>query len=81
MLLINLKAMIERKSAIEGRRITYKVMESATGIKRLTLARLATNPSYNIKRKDLEKLLIYFDCEPNELLTLIKDKRPKKDKK
>jgi len=79
MLLINLKAMIERKSAIEGRRITYKVMESATGIKRLTLARLATNPSYNIKRKDLEKLLIYFDCEPNELLTLIKDTKPRKN--
>jgi len=70
--------MIERKSAIDGRRITYKVMESATGIKRLTLARLATNPNYNIKRKDLERLLIYFDCEPNELLTLIKDTKPHK---
>ncbi len=73
MLILNLKALIERKSAIERRRITYKVIEKETGIKVLTLSRIATNHNYNISRKDLEKLLIYFNCQPNDLLTLIEE--------
>ena len=75
MLIVNLKALIERKSAIERRRITYKVIEKETGIRALTLSRIATNHNYNISRKDLEKLLIYFNCQPNDLLTLIEEKK------
>ena len=73
MLIVNLKGLMERKSAIENRRITYKVIEKETGIKALTLSRIATNHSYNFSRKDIEKLLIYFNCQPNDLLTLIKE--------
>ncbi len=78
MLLINLRALIERKSAIEGKRITYDIIEKATGIKRLTLIRIATNHNYNIKRKDTEKLLKYFNCQPNDLMTLIPENSQKK---
>ena len=73
MLIVNLKALTERKSAIEKRRITYKVIEKETGIKALTLSRMSTNHNYNFSRNDLEKLLIYFNCQPNDLLTLIKE--------
>lgn len=73
MLIVNLKALIERKSAIEKRRITYKVIEKEIGVKALTLSRIATNHNYNFSRKDIEKLLIYFNCQPNDLLTLIKE--------
>ena len=73
MLIVNLKALIERKSAIEKRRITYKVIEQEAGIKALTLARISSNQNYNLSRRDLEKLLIYFNCQPNDLLTLIKE--------
>jgi DNA-binding Xre family transcriptional regulator len=73
MLIVNLKALIERKSAVEKRKITYKVIEKETGIKALTLSRIATNHSYNFSRKDIEKLLIYFNCQPNDLLTLIRE--------
>jgi len=72
-LIVNLKALIERKSAIERRKITYKVIEQETGIKALTLSRIATNHDYNFSRKDIEKLLLYFNCQPNDLLTLIKE--------
>lgn len=75
MLLVNLKALIEKKSAIEKSRITYKVIEQETGIKALTLSRIATNRDYNFSRNDLEKLLVYFNCQPNELLTLIKEEQ------
>ena len=74
MLIVNLKALIERKSAVERRKITYKVIEQETGVKALTLSRIATNHDYNVSRKDLEKLLLFFNCQPNDLLTLIKDK-------
>ena len=73
MLIVNLKGLMERKSAVESRRITYKVIEKETGIKALTLSRIATNHNYNFSRKDIEKLLIYFNCQPNDLLTLIKE--------
>jgi len=73
MLLVNLRALLTRKSAMERRKITYKTMEEEIGIKSLTLSRIATNHNYNFIRGDLEKLLIYFNCEPNDLLTLIKD--------
>lgn len=73
MLIVNLKALIERKSAVEKRRLTLNVIEKETGIKALTLSRMSTNHDYNFSRKDLEKLLIYFNCQPNDLLTLIKE--------
>ena len=75
MLVINLKALIERKSAIEKRRITYKVIEQETGVRALTLSRIATNHNYNFSRKDLEKLLLFFNCQPNDLLTLIREEK------
>ncbi|MCX5814144.1 MAG: helix-turn-helix transcriptional regulator [Proteobacteria bacterium] len=71
MLIINIKGLIEKKSAIERRRITYKAIENETGMKVLTLSRIASNHDYNISRKDIEKLLLYFRCQPNELMTLI----------
>jgi DNA-binding Xre family transcriptional regulator len=70
-LIINLKGLIEKKSAYERRKITYKVIEQETGIKVLTLSRIASNHDYNISRKDIEKLLLYFHCQPSELFTLI----------
>ena len=74
MLIVNLKALIERKSAVERRKITYKVIEQETGVRALTLSRIATNHDYNVSRKDLEKLLLFFTCQPNDLLTLIEEK-------
>ena len=75
MLIVNLKALMQKKSALESRKITYKVIEQEIGIKALTLSRIATNNSYNFSRKDIEKLLIYFECQPNDLLSLIREKK------
>lgn len=75
MLIVNLKALMQRKSAAEGRKITYKVIEEETGIKPLTLSRIATNHKYNFSRRDLEKLLLYFECQPNELLEIVKERQ------
>jgi len=75
MLLVNLRALLTRKSAIENRKMTYKTVEEEIGIKALTLSRIATNHNYNFTRGDLEKLLIYFNCQPNDLLTLIREEK------
>jgi DNA-binding Xre family transcriptional regulator len=60
---------------LEKRKITYSVIEKETGVKALTLSRIASNHHYNFARVDLEKLLIYFSCQPNDLLTLIREEQ------
>lgn len=75
MLIVNLKALMTRKSAIEGKKITYSMIEDKTGIKAMTLSRIASNPNYNFNRKDLEKLIIYFGCEPDDILTVIREEK------
>jgi DNA-binding Xre family transcriptional regulator len=73
MLIVNLKPLMQRKSILEKRKITYSVIEKETGIKALTLSRIASNHHYNFARADLEKLLMYFSCQPNDILTLISE--------
>jgi DNA-binding Xre family transcriptional regulator len=73
MLIVNLKGLMERKSAIDKKRITYKIIEMETGIKALTLSRIATNRNYNLTRNHIEKLLVYFSCQPNDLFSLISE--------
>jgi len=55
MLILNLKALIERKSAIEKRRITYKVIEQEIGVKALTLSRIATNSRLQLQQEGPRK--------------------------
>jgi len=73
MVIVNLKALMQKKNAVEKRKITYKVIEQETGIKALTLSRMTTNHDYNFSRKDIEKLLVYFNCQPNDLLNFIRE--------
>jgi DNA-binding Xre family transcriptional regulator len=73
MLLFNVKALMAKKSAREKRKITYKVIEQEAGIHALKLSRIASNHDYNMARKDIEKLLIYFNCQPNDLMTVIRE--------
>jgi len=72
-LLFNVKALMAKKSAREKRKITYKVIEQEAGINALKLSRIASNHDYNMARKDIEKLLVYFNCEPNDLMTVIRE--------
>jgi hypothetical protein len=36
---------------------------------------MAANHDYNFSRKDIGKLLVHFGCQPNDLLTLIREEK------
>lgn len=75
MVIVNLKQLMIRKGAVEGRRISYKDIENVTGIGVSTLSRIANIPGYNIKKEYIEKLCKYFDVPPDELMTILPDPR------
>ncbi len=75
MIIVNLKDLMVKKGAAEGRRLLYDDISQATGIGTSTLSRIANKPGYNIKAEHIEKLCFYFECSPNDLLTFIPEKR------
>ncbi len=77
MIIINLKELMVKKSAIDGKRLSYDDLSESTGIGLSTLSRIANKPGYNIKSADIEKLCLYFDCTPNDLMTIIPDNSEK----
>ena len=72
----NIKTQLKKKSAIEKARYTYKDIEKATGIKAIRLSRINSTVDYNIHAKDLEKLCNYFNCTPNDLISIYPDEKP-----
>ena len=78
MVIINLKELIVKKGAIEGKSIFYDDIKKATGIGTSTLSRIANKPSYNVKVEHIEKLCKYFECTPDQFMTIIPDMDPSK---
>jgi putative transcriptional regulator len=58
------------KARREGRRVTYDVVYRATGIAPSTLSKIASGKTKRIDFEVLERLCIYFNCTPGELLVL-----------
>ena len=81
MIIFNIKALLQKKSVIENKKYTYDDIEIATGIKRLQLTRLNTKPNYNTSITHIEKLCNYFNCTPNDLISIYPDKPDKQQKK
>lgn len=74
MVIVNLKELMIKKGATEGKRLSYKYINDVTNIGVSTLSRIANDTSYNISRGHIEKLCQYFNCTPDELMTIIPDK-------
>ncbi len=73
MLIVNLKELMVKKSAVTGKRIAYKDIQEATGIGASTLSRIANNPKHNISKQHIEQLCRYFNVTPDQLMTIIPD--------
>lgn len=73
MVIINLKALMQRKSKRMGRRVQFVDIHEATGIGRSTLSRINNDPDFNISRRDIEALCRYFGCGIEELLVIVDD--------
>jgi len=73
MLIINLKDLMVKKGAREGKRISYKDIFETTQIRVPTLSRIANDQKYNISREHIEKLCIYFDVTVDQLISILPD--------
>lgn len=76
MIKYNLKALISDKEFRDDKKITYEEISKSTGISRQTLSKIASKKGYNTSSENIEKLCQYFECTPDELMTIIPDPEP-----
>lgn len=70
----NLKQLIADKEFAEGRTITIKEIAENIGISRVTLSKIANSRGdVSVKSEYIERLCRYFDCSPNDLMTILPD--------
>ena len=75
MIKFNFKALLDDKEFKESRKIKYEEISKATGISRQTLSKIASVKGYKTNTDNIEKLCSYFNCTPDELMTIIPDKK------
>jgi putative transcriptional regulator len=73
MIKVNLAQKILDKSAKEGRRLSIDEVARACGVSRITLLRLKSDPSRSTSTDIINKLCVYFECSPGDLLLFEKD--------
>jgi len=75
MIKYNLKELVSQKSFKEGSSITMTDVAKAINISRNTLYRMANSKGdFSTKTEYIEKLCTYFNCTPNDLMTIVSDK-------
>jgi len=73
MLRFRIKELIAEKEFNEGRAVTMIEIANATGVHRLTLAKVANNRGYNPTADILDRLCNYFNCRIEQLVEHIPD--------
>lgn len=63
-----LKELIAKKERETGKRLTYEIIRSETGISPNTLSTMATNKIKMVGVSVISRLLDYFDCGPGDLI-------------
>lgn len=77
MIIYHIRDLMLRKSAKLNQKITYDMITEETGISRMTLSRMSSQRGYNPTMDNIEKLCKYFDCTPNDLITILPDPHSK----
>jgi putative transcriptional regulator len=73
MIKYNFKTLISEKEFRENRKITYREISGQTGISKVTLSKIAKRRGYDTAVSIVERLCLYFNCTPNELITIVPD--------
>ena len=76
MIRFNIKKMIADKEFNENCKITLKDLAKITGISRVTLGQIANKKGYSTSTNNIEKLCKYFNCTPNDLISIYPDEKP-----
>ncbi|TKF13376.1 helix-turn-helix transcriptional regulator [Enterovibrio norvegicus] len=69
MIRYNIKALIEKKSEAEGRKITAAEVARAIGIQKAAMTKLVNNYEYTTTTRTIDALCEYFDCEVQDVIT------------
>ena len=78
MIRFNFKKLLSEKEFKEQCRIPLKEISDAIGISKATLSSIS-NSKKPTSTDIVEKLCLYFDCSPNDLMTIIPDQPDKKE--
>ena len=76
MIIYHLKDLMHQESNKLGIRITYDDIAKTTGISKVTLSRLSSIKGHNPRADIIEKLCNYFNCTPNDLISIYPDEKP-----
>ncbi|MCG9554480.1 helix-turn-helix domain-containing protein [Vibrio sp. 10N.222.51.C8] len=68
MIRYNLKELIDKKSAEEGRKISGAQIAAEIGIQRSAMAKMIRDEGYTTTTKTLDALCQYFDCDVSEVI-------------
>ena len=76
MVIYNLRVLMHKKSFKDKKKCTYNDIVKDLDISKQTLSRINTTPNYTISAENLEKLCNYFNCTPNDLISIYPDENP-----
>jgi len=68
-----LKQLLAEKEFNENRIVSLNELSTELGVARSTLSRIANNRGYGTQVEIIEKLCRYFNCSPNDLMTIVPD--------
>ena len=82
MIQFHFKQLLADKEFKEKRSISIIEIAGKTEISRVTLSKIANSKGdYNTTTDHIEKLCLYFNCTPNDLMTIIPEERDERKKR
>ncbi|MDA1129032.1 MAG: helix-turn-helix transcriptional regulator [Chloroflexi bacterium] len=73
MIQCRLRELIGAKARQERRRITYDDVREQTGVNKNTLTRLANDRAGMVGLSVIDRLCVFFGCQPGDLFVHVKD--------
>jgi len=82
MIQFHFKQLLADKEFKEKRSFSILEVAEKTGISRVTISKIANSKGdYNTTTDHIEKLCLYFECRPNDLMTIILDEKGERKRK
>ncbi|WAC06666.1 MAG: helix-turn-helix transcriptional regulator [Thermodesulfobacteriota bacterium] len=76
MIQFHFRRLLEDKEFRERRSILLFEIAEKTGLSRVTLSKIAhSKGNYKPNTEIIEKLCLYFECTPNDLMTIIPEEK------
>lgn len=75
MIRFKLKEAMANKQFIDGKKVTLKEIAEHTGINRMTLTKINTQPGYSTSTDTLNKLCAFFNCDIADIVEYVSDEK------